>query len=259
MKKIIAITFILVGIFWSNIGLCAPSSKNSVVRTEIETADGFILVGDFYPSKVKGKKMPLVILLHSFGGKSSDWGVLPQKISAGGNNVFALDLRGHGRSVYTANLVYQSRNYFSAKTWLKFPKDVLETINYMRENYSKVDYSAITFVGADIGANTAVLAANSLKNKPPRMVLISPAQDFKGLYIPIVISNFPKTSFMLVVSKADKYFLNQTNLLSKFIQTGFYVKYCAQGGSGTLLLKKNPETYTEITNFIYGKKPAIAK
>ena len=251
MRKIIAAILLTCFLCLNASYAVASTGKIAVVRTEIETKDGFTLVGDFYPSKTKGKKMPLVILLHSFGGKAGDWGTLPEKIVRGGNNVFALDLRGHGRSVYNANFAHKSYKYFNSKAWARLPNDVLQTINYLKETYAKVDYDNITFVGADLGANTAVLAANGLKNKPEKMVLISPSQNFKGLYIPVVIANLAKTHFLIMVSKADRHFFNEANLLSRFIQGPHIIKTYNEGGSGTLFLKKNPSSYDEIVKYIY--------
>lgn len=231
---------------------CAPAKgPKGIVRTEIETKDEFTLVGDFYPSRVKDKKMPLVFLLHSFGGKSSDWGPLPQKIVEGGYNVFALDLRGHGRSVYNANLRYRTYKQFTSDVWAKFPKDVLEVINYLKDTYSKVDYTKIIFVGADLGANAAVLAGDELKPRPIKMALISPAQIFKGLYIPIVISNYPNTPMLILASSSDTHFANQAKMLSRFIQSAQTIKLYPHGGSGTILLKRNPSAYDDIVKFIY--------
>ncbi len=253
MRKVfLTVIFILALLVLTPTAFCAEKKVvGGVVRTEIETKDEFTLVGDFYPSRVRNKKMPLVFLLHSFGGKSTDWGQLPEKIVKGGYNVFALDLRGHGRSVYTADLKYRTYKPFTDKTWVKLPKDVLEVINYLKETYSKVDYTKIIFVGADLGANTAILAGDKLNPKPVKMVLISPAQSFKGLYIPIVISNYSNTPMLTLASSTDKYFANQAKMLSRFIQSAQILKLYPKGGSGTILLKQNPAAYDDIVKFIY--------
>jgi len=249
----LAIIFALALFALTPIAFCAATKEpRGVVRTEIETKDEFTLVGDFYPSRVRDKKMPLVILLHSFGGRSSDWGALPQKIVSGGYNVFALDLRGHGRSVYNANLRYRTHRQFTSKSWSKLPTDVIEVINYLKETYSRVDYTRIIFIGADLGANTAVLAGDKLNPRPIKMVLISPSsKSFKGLYIPVIISNYPNTPMLTLASNSDKHFAEQAKILSRFIQSAQTLKLYPQGGSGTILLKRNPEAYDDIMKFIY--------
>jgi alpha-beta hydrolase superfamily lysophospholipase len=227
------------------------ASKPSVIRVEVETKDEFVLVGDLYPSKVKKEKKPLVVFLHSIGGKSSDWGDLPKEIRKGGNNVFALDFRGHGRSVYKTNLTYHSRNYFSKDEWQKFPTDVVEAIKYLKEHYSKIDYNNIIFVGADLGANSAVLAGERLKPKPTKLIMITPAQEIKGLHIPLSIANYDETPMMILVSQTDRYFYGQANLLAKFIQTESLMRIFPTGGSGTTLLKQNPSAKDDIYKYIY--------
>lgn len=259
MKKLFSLLILVglsVGIFAAGADLRAnskPAPKNLMTRIEAETKDGMLLVGDFYPSRAAGK-MPLVILLHSFGGKSNDWGELPKKIVEGGNNVLTIDARGHGRSIYTSKLAFKPFKHFTTETWQKLPNDVLEVISFMKDNYSKVDYSQIILVGADLGANTAVLAGDKMKPKPQKMVLISPAQNFKNLYIPIIISNYDDVPMMLMVSESDKYFLQQANVLSKFIQSAHSLKIYKQGGTGTILLKRNPDACDVIVNFIYSRK-----
>ncbi len=250
MKKILALLFIL----FLGTSVCfaaGKKQKGSVVRMEIETKDGFVLVGDFYPSKVRDKKMPLVFMLHSVNGKSADWGDLPKKIAREGNNVFALDMRGHGRSVYNINFRYVSKSYLKPKMWLKFPNDTVETINFLKEHYSMIDYNHIIFVGADLGANTAILAGKSLKPEPDKMILISPAQKFKGLHTPLVLAEYQKTRFLLMTAETDRYFLLQAKTLDKFIQTQSTLKIYPNGGSGTLLLKQVKDATDDIMKFIY--------
>lgn len=250
MKKILAL-FIILFISTSICFAAGQKKKGSVVRMEIETKDGFVLVGDFYPSKARDKKMPLVFMLHSVNGKSADWGDLPAKIAKEGNNVFALDMRGHGRSVYNVNFRYVSRNYLKPKMWLKFPNDTVEVINFLKEHYSMVDYNHIIFVGADLGANTAILAGKNIKPEPDKMVLISPTQKFKGLNTPLVISEYQKTKFLLIATETDKYFLFEAKTLQKFIQSQSSLKVYPKGGSGTLLLKQSKDISDDIVKFIY--------
>ena len=82
-------------------------SSNFIIASKsgstFETKDGFLLSGDLYFAPQKKPPRPLVVLLHSFGARASDWGTLPESLRVKNYNVLALDLRGHGKSVYTKN------------------------------------------------------------------------------------------------------------------------------------------------------------
>jgi len=73
-------------------------AKSEPVR--FETADGVELHGKFWPGE-KGHKSPTAILLHKFGGKSSDdgWDSLGDALQKAGFAVLSFDFRGHGKSV----------------------------------------------------------------------------------------------------------------------------------------------------------------
>lgn len=249
MKKFLVLVFILCCTTLTC--FAKKAGKSSVIRVEVETKDEFVLVGDLYSSRVKGEKKPLVVFLHSIGAKSSDWGDLPKEIRKGGYNVFALDLRGHGRSVYKSNLTYKSKNYFKKADWQKLPTDVVEAINYLKEHYSKIDYDRIMFVGADLGANTAIIAGDRLKTKPEKLVLITPTQEFKSLETPLIIANYDNTPMMFLVSQSDRYFYGQASLLTKFVQTESVMRIFPTGSSGMTLIKQNPSAKDDIYKYIY--------
>jgi gliding motility-associated-like protein len=68
-----------------------------------------------------------------------------------------MDLRGHGRSVYNENLKLKSRYYYKQDTWQKLPKDVYDSVKYVKANYPKVNSSETIIIGADIGAITGAI------------------------------------------------------------------------------------------------------
>ncbi|GBF23590.1 putative hydrolase alpha/beta fold family, partial [Candidatus Gastranaerophilus sp. (ex Termes propinquus)] len=228
----------------------APSSKARANFEEIETEtkEGFVLKGTLYLAFTPNK--PLVVMLHSFAMKSSDWGDLPKKVRDLGYNVLTLDLKGHGKSVYNTSLKYQSYLYFKPQDWRKIPLEALEVIDDIRQNYPRIDCTKISFIGADLGANAAVLTGVRLKNPPEKLVLISPYVNFKSLYIPVVISSYTKSSMMVIVSDADTNSRAQADMLSRFIQTPLTKKVYPTGGSGMLLLKRNAGSEDEILNFL---------
>lgn len=246
MRRFLFIALI-VGLFFSvtgNITLAKTKNKISTKqKIEFTTKDKFILVGDLYLAQPKTDK-PLVVLLHSYGLSARYWGELPEKLRLKGYNVLAMDLRGHARSVYTDKLKLKSRYNFSKENWQKLPNDVVQSVSYIKSNYPYINCNDIYMVGADIGASAAVLSGLNLKNKPDKIVLISPMLNFKGLYIPIKIAHYKHTKFLVLLSKSDKILFNFHT------DTKPEIKTYPTGGQGNLLLKANKESDNDIINFL---------
>lgn len=224
----------------------AKNSKEKIStkqKIEFTTKDKFILVGDLYLAKPKTNK-PLVVMLHSYGLSSRYWFDLPEQLRLKGYNVLAMDLRGHGRSVYNENLKLKSRYSFKQEAWQKLPDDVIQSINYVKTNYKGINCTEIYIIGADLGASAGVLAGANMRFQPEKMVLISPMLNFKGLYIPVKIASYKNTKFFVMLSKSDKVFFNfHTTAVPQ-------IKTYQLGGQGNLLLRANKEANQDIINFL---------
>ena len=258
MKKFLALLLIIFFAF-TLLGADAAQKKKRVkkprikTKVELEAKDGFLLVGDLYFAPQRKPARPLIILLHSFGSRASDWGNLSENLRLKNFNVLALDLRGHGRSVYMKNLKFKSRMNFTKDDWAKMPIDVVSSIDYIRKNYPQINTDEIYIVGADLGASMAVLAAAVMKIKPLKMVLISPYVSFKNLDIALVVPRLNTVPMMVMASKADKYSYSQSDIIYRLIHSPKVLKLYEQGGSGNLLLKRNPSSYDEIIKYISDK------
>lgn len=218
---------------------------------EVQTKDNHIIKATLSYNKTDGKtKYPTVVLLHSLGYSSLNWEKLIPVLNDAGFAVLAVDLRGHGKSVYNSNLQQKSWVYFSPKAYQKFPSDVVTIINEAAKQSKKVSLDNMAIVGADIGANTAILASKSLTKKPKALVLISPTMNFKGLYVPIVLSEIGTIPILSMASNQDKYSIQQEKNISKFSQGAFFVKNYSRGGMGMLMLKSNPTMPYDITKWL---------
>ena len=243
IKIALFIIFFLSFVCISDSCIAAKKEANTKHKIELLTKDKFILSGDLYISSQKTNK-PLVVALHSFSMSAKHWNDLAQNLRLKGYNVLAMDLRGHGRSVYNENLKLKSRYKFTKKDWQKLPNDVIESINYIKSNYPAINCDNIIFIGADIGASAGVLAGVNLKNQPSKFVIISPMIDFKGLYIPVQIANYTDTRFLILLSKSDKILFKLHTKQDPIIKT------YPIGGPGNQLIKSNPAAIDDIVNFI---------
>jgi len=225
--------------------------KTVKIELEVPTKDARIMKAEVSYVQIAGvKKYPTVVLLHSLGYSSADWANLIPDLNNAGYAVIAVDLRGHGKSVYNTKFQKRAWTYFTAKNYQKFPSDVLAVIDQAQKQVKVVSLNNMAIIGADIGANTAVLVAKELKKKPKTLVLISPTTNFKGLYIPIALVELGGVPILSMVSNKDGYCLSEQKNLAKYAQGGFYAKNYPQGGMGMMMLKSNPPMSQDITRWI---------
>lgn len=247
MKKIFTVIFALIISF----ALVTPTQAKNINKTiEIQTKDARIIKAQLtYIEIPKWPKYSTVLLLHSLGYSSQYWGNLIKDLNNAGYAVIAMDLRGHGKSVYSTTFHKKSWVYFTNKNYEKLPSDALQMLEQVKKQDKRVNLNNIAIVGADIGANTAILAAKDMKVKPKTMVLISPTRKFKGLYTPIAMTelNFPILS---MASTLDSYCVKEQSELAKFAQGGFYAQNYPQGGMGMMMIKSNPSMAQDITRWI---------
>jgi len=236
----LAIIFFSIG---SNTFAAKKKEANTKHKIEFLTKDKFILAGDLYIANPKSDK-PLIVALHSFSLSAKSWNTLAENFRLKGYNVLAMDLRGHGRSIYNENLKLKSRYKFTKNDWQKLPNDVIESINYIKTNYPAINCNDIILIGADIGASAGVLAGTNLKKQPLKFVMISPMINFKGLYIPIKIANYTDTRFLILLSKSDKILFNLHT------KTDPVIKTYPIGGPGNQLIKANKDSIDDIVNFV---------
>lgn len=249
MKRIVSlfifICFFTISFFSSEAFGAAKKKKYSIKqKIEFVTSDKFLLVGDIYLPDEKRTNKPLIVMLHSFSMSATVWQNLATALREKGYYVLAMDLRGHGRSVYTESLKLKSRFKFNEKDWKKLPKDVIESINYTKANYPYANVNDIIIIGADLGAGAGIIAGKLIKKEPKKMVLISPQINFKGLYIPVIISKYKNTKFLVLLSKTEKM------LFAIQSQTPPIIKTYPVGGAGNMLIKQNPISINDIVNFI---------
>ena len=250
LKKIILFLLIFLAF------ICITSNTSCQAKTikkeiEVQTKDARILKATVSYNKIDGvSKYPTVLLLHSLGYSSINWGTLIDDLNYAGFAVIAMDFRGHGKSVYNANLQQKSWVYLTPKAYQKFPNDVYTVLNAAQTQAKMVSLDNMAIVGADIGANTAILTCKLLTKKPKALVLISATTSFKGLYVPVTLTEIGQIPILSISSAQDGYCLKEQLKLSKFSQGAFYVKNYPKGGMGMMMLKTNPNMSRDITNWL---------
>jgi len=218
---------------------------------EVETKDNFIIKATVcYPKTKTKKKIPTVVLLHSLGYSSSRWTTIQDSLTKAGYAWVMIDLRGHGKSVYTSSLKKVSWLNLKMKAFSRYPADVLAVLKEVEATTKKLSFNNWAIIGGDIGANTAVLVAKDMPKKPSGLVLISPSTSYKGLYIPIAMTELGRTPILAIASTKDNQSMASQNTLKKFAQGEYEVINVDNNGSGMMLIKQEPELADMIVKWL---------
>ena len=213
------------------------------VEKEIKAvaSDGFNINATLTYPKVKNQKeVYTVILLHSLGYNSQWWESLPKELLAKGYAVLAIDLRGHGSSVYNAKLTKNSWKNMKNSAYAKYPDDVLAVINQVKEeNSKKVFFNNWAIVGADIGASAGIMAADMMPVHPKTIVMISPVVKAKGLYIPVNMAHLDGVDFLSISGTDDIMSKDAESYLMKFAQDEFATYTSESKTTGMMMLKND--------------------
>ncbi|MBQ7764647.1 alpha/beta fold hydrolase [bacterium] len=250
MKRIIIYILTLFLLF---INISANAAENTV-KKEIKAIaeDGFNIEATLTYPKVKNKKeFPTVILLHSLGYNSQWWETLPSELSAKGYAVLAIDLRGHGASIYNSKLTKTSWKNLKNSAYAKYPDDVLAVINKIKEEYPKLTFfSNWAIVGADIGASTGIIAADKMPIHPKTIVMISPVVKAKGLYIPVNMAHLNGVDFLSISGTDDIMTKDAEIYLMRFAQDEFATFTSESKSTGMLMIKNDPGLAKMIAEWV---------
>ena len=132
MRRII-VTILALFLLFINTSVDAAQNY---IKKDIKAAapDGFNIEATLTYPKVKNQReVSTVILLHSLGYNSQWWEGLPKELLEKGYAVLAIDLRGHGTSIYNSKLTKSSWKSMKHSAYAKYPDDVLAIINKVKE------------------------------------------------------------------------------------------------------------------------------
>ena len=249
-KSIFSTLLVLIMLFCLAGGGYAATSKQTIFDVEYETSDSFIIHSTLtYPSEAK-TVYPLVVMLHSLGYASSYWGTLASDFNKAGFATLEVDLKGHGKSATDTYFRRRSWIYFDDKDFQTFPQDVVGILKETLSQHKNISANYVSYVGADLGANVAIWAAQMNNPKPVCMVLISPYIYFKGLHTPIRLANAGKPAVMAIAAQKDYNSVKQVDELGKYAQGTYLKKIYPNGGTGMIMLKLNSGMSEDIVNWV---------
>ncbi len=244
MKRLIII-LTLFALFLNSVN--AEKAKNiSSKEYKVVSNDGFGITATLEYPKIKEKKeFQTVVLLHSLGYNSEWWESVPTDLLDSGYAVVKIDLRGHGKSVYSNNLNKVSWKNMTNKAYMKYPDDVINVIDYIKNENKRVFFNNWAIIGSDIGAATSILVANKIPYKPKTIVMLSPIVKAKGLYVPVKLAELNNIDIVSITGKTDVNGIKSNEYLKKFAQST-YAEYTSESQSTGMLLLKQDKTLSKF-------------
>jgi esterase/lipase len=198
-----------------------------------------------------------VVLVHMLGRSAEDWSYLSGKLLAGGFQVVAPDLRGHGGSTATVKTLTDA-------DYPKMVQDVAASVAWLRSQ----GVTEITCVGASLGANLCVQAA-SADPAVGSLVLLSPGLNYKGVTSGDALGLYGNRPVLLVASKDDAYSARSVTLLEESAKGQKSLLLLEEAGHGTKMLNRDPSLEGQVMAWLNGSyklsngesvsiKPAVA-
>jgi dienelactone hydrolase len=197
---------------------------------KFESADSLEIIGTFYESPKASS--PAVLLLHQWQSTRKSYDNFAKQLQATGFGVLAIDGRGFGESVKTADgkTVSPLRTDDAVKA---MKADVDNAFNFLKQQ-KNVNPSRIGIVGASYGSSLAIIyGAENTQIKA--VALLSPGLNYFGnMPIEDAVKNYGERSLLLVAADDDKESAETVKKL-KQINEKYEMQIYSKGGHGTTL------------------------
>lgn len=224
-------------LFAASVALAQDEKESELPEPEdfqLTTRDGVVLHGTYYASE-RGKKAPVLVMLHELGGDRRDYEGLALLLQKAGHACVAIDLRGHGDST---TVVGTSRklNWQDFRTPAPFAlmvtNDMEAVKSYLVEGNNKGEFNInkTCVVGARMGAAIGITWTQADWSAPTLLTVGKQGQDVRGLIL--LSPSFNVNGFN--ISPAMR-FLRSNKAIAQQISVQIHVGGRSTGGRNTEL------------------------
>lgn len=222
-------------------------------RVEFTTDDGVLIIGHWYPVENARR---VVLLLHMMPATKESWEELARELNKRDIAALAIDLRGHGESVTKGvggtgvgsrerqKIHFQS---FTDQEHQESIRDVRAAVAWLTSQ--GFDVNQILLGGASIGANLA-LQFESEMPEIPRVVLLSPGLDYRGVKTEPAIVGLTPDSLLLIIAAQDDEYASESSKILKDRRPSIELSIVDGSAHGTDLFDEHPETLTRVADFL---------
>lgn len=165
---------------------------------QLKTKDGVELYGTYVPAEKSDA--PAVVLLHMMPATKESWEGFQEMLAESGFQSLAIDLRGHGESVFQNGQAIDYKQFSDAQQQEK-AYDAEAAAGFFTAQ--GIPFASICFIGASIGANLA-LQEQAWHSEIKASVLLSPGLDYRGIVTePSALAVREEQSVFLAGAKGD--------------------------------------------------------
>jgi pimeloyl-ACP methyl ester carboxylesterase len=220
------------------VGAAASTMKGGTEDVRFTTSDGVVITGTLYAA---GAKAPAVLCLHQWRSDRGSFASLARGLQQAGFTVLAIDMRGYGGSLKTADGK-------SVRPDRKARLDVEAAVSFLR-GHASVDPARIGIIGASYGSSNALLyAAGDASVKA--LVLLSPGLNyFNELPTEDAIKKVASRPIFAVASKEDVRSVETLDAYAKVAKSMRAERY-DNAGHGTDILAANVGLERAIVEFL---------
>lgn len=205
-----------------------PVLKNGV-NTFI-TSDGWKIYGYFHKGNTS---LPAVLFLHGMMETRAVWSPILTNIQDLGFSTYAIDLRGHGDSVYHNGRKECVRDGTISEYEISMMSvDANTAIKALK----KTGIRSVVIIGASIGANVALVTSeNNAYIKG--VVLLSPGLNYHNIYTETASKKYGTRPIIIATAKGDDYAYTSSIQIASNIGDNVVTYYFDGTDHGTNLLR----------------------
>lgn len=142
---------------------------------------------------------PTVLLLHMMPAVKESWEEFQKQLQKAGFQSLAIDLRGHGESVWKNGGRIDYEDFTDAQQQEKI-YDIEAAIDFLKEH--GMELKQVSLVGASIGANLA-LKYQAEHPEIKATVLLSPGLDYRGIKTEPLARNIAENQSVYLVGARE--------------------------------------------------------
>ncbi|MGE3489723.1 MAG: alpha/beta hydrolase [Vicinamibacterales bacterium] len=217
---------------WLLAGVPAEASGRPVTFPSL---DGTMLAGEYFEASLR--PAPAVVLVHMLTRHKGEWGSLPDRLQDAGITALTVDLRGHGGSSGSPQVLGEMvQDVRAAVQWLSARQGVRS--------------DSIGLVGASLGASLSLLATVELP--AIRAVgLLSPSLDYRGLRTDVgLVKRIGGRSMWFAASAEDPLALRTLRDFAAETSGPREQVISNAAAHGTALLERDPEVGRALVDWL---------
>jgi len=215
--------------------LAAADAEASGRAVTFASLDGTALSAEYY--EASARPAPAVVLVHMFTRSRSDWGNLPDRLQDAGITALAIDLRGHGGSSGSQQVLAD------------MVQDVRAAVQWLAARPG-VRPGSIGLVGASLGASLSLLATVELP-AVRAIALLSPSLDYRGLRTDLgLIKRLGGRSMWFAASGEDPLALRTLRDFAAETSGPREQLISNAAAHGTALLERDPEVGRALVDWL---------